>query len=456
MTEKIKQWTEPELLFKIGTQERIVDPRVGLDKYGPFDYNNGERKFNEVRLACISKETDLQRMNILIQKLSNKYRPKGMGSQVEYKGFSEIYKTNVKPFLRETTGLMANEEIAKVLNDKDPFQSIVNLYQSKIQEVQNRAKGKYDVLMIQVPRDFDNYQISDGRDLRCYIKVLAVRKDIKTQIVTEKVLNPWDDCDNMWHLSVGLYTKAGGVPWTVRELSTSLCFIGIAYGIKQGGAGQSILSGLAEVFDEYGKHVSMYTINCEAFGKDFTLETDRGYHLGKDKMKTLIENVIGEYRKAIQTSPKNVIIHKTTYFNQNEKEGVEEALEKDGTEYDLVYIQGYSSQRFLTAGRYPPERGTFWKKDDLTGILYTSGYVDEYRTYPGAGSPIPLELHKDQGNTKIDILGKQVLALTKMDWNSASLMLRNPVTTKYAARVVDVLKAGLQADELVKDIRYYM
>jgi len=456
MTEKIKQWTEPELLFTTGTQERIIDPRVGLDKYGPLDYSNKERKFNEIRLACISKETDLQRMQTLAQKLNNKYRPRGAGSQVEYKGFSEIYRINVKPFSQENTALISNEEITKALNNGDPFQAIVNLYQTKIQEIQNKAKGKYDVLMIQVPRDFDNYQISDGRDLRSYIKVLAVRKDIKTQVVTENVLNPWDDCDNMWHLSVGVYTKAGGVPWTVKELSTSLCFIGIAYGIKQGASGQSILSGLAEVFDEFGKHVSMYTINCEVFGKDFTLETDRGYHLGKDKMKTLIENAIGEYGKAIQTLPKNVIIHKTTFFNQNEKEGVREALEKNGTHYDLVYVQGNSSHRFLAAGKYPPERGIFWKKDDLTGILCTVGYVDDFRTYPGAGSPVPLELHKDQGDTKIDVLGKQVLALTKMDWNSASLMLKDPVTTKYAARVVDVLKAGLQADELVKDIRYYM
>jgi hypothetical protein len=457
MVENAVHWSEPGLRFKLGSQERICDPRVGLDKYGPLDSNTHRRTFRQIRLALICKKDDFTRVHALLSKLNSKFRPRGRSSQVQYKGFSQIYRLPLKLPTKEKSALLSGQEIYNTLNSEDPFESIVKLYRSKIQEIQNKISGKYDVLIIQIPRDFDNYQLSNGRDLRCYIKVFAIRKDIRTQIITEKALTSWDDCDNMWHLSVGIYTKAGGVPWTLQRLPTTACFVGIAYGIKSPGSGQTVLSGLVEIFDQWGEHVTMYTINAEEFGKDFILETDGSYHLSEEKMKTLLENLIEEYKKAKEgDTPTNVIIHKTTFFNGNEITGVEKALKKHNISYDLVHVQSYSSQRLLTSGIFPPKRGVFWKIDERSGIIYTTGYVTDFQTYPGAGSPIPLKLCRDQGGSGIDVLAKQVLALTKMDWNSANLMLRDPVTTKYASKVVDVLKAGLEADELIRDIRYYM
>jgi DNA-binding Lrp family transcriptional regulator len=88
--------------------------------------------------------------------------------------------------------------------------------------------------------------------------------------------------------------------------------------------------------------------------------------------------------------------------------------------------------------------------------LENQGYVKSLKTYPGIGIPKPLEFHIDGGKTRLEKLGKEILALTKMDWNSTNLMLREPVTIKYASNIVEILKAGLQPHEVVKDIRYYM
>jgi hypothetical protein len=61
-----------------------------------------------------------------------------------------------------------------------------------------------------------------------------------------------------------------------------------------------------------------------------------------------------------------------------------------------------------------------------------------------------------EGGSSIEKIGKEIFALTKMDWNNCNLMIREPVTTKYASYIVEILKAGLRADEIVKDLRYYM
>jgi hypothetical protein len=119
---------------------------------------------------------------------------------------------------------------------------------------------------------------------------LAIRREIVTQILTEKTLTSTYECENVWNLSLGLYVKAGGVPWMLKEFTNTRSFIGIGYGIRKLESGQSVLSGLAEIFDEFGEHLSMISITSEAFGKDFTLETDGSYHLNEEKIALLVES----------------------------------------------------------------------------------------------------------------------------------------------------------------------
>ncbi|NHV98168.1 MAG: hypothetical protein HA496_00815 [Thaumarchaeota archaeon] len=213
---------------------------------------------------------------------------------------------------------------------------------------------------------------------------------------------------------------------------------------------------MAEIFNEYGEHVSVVSITSEAFGKDFTLETDGSYHLNREKISVLIEKLIEEYRQKIGNPPEKIVLHKTTFFNPSEKEGVEEVLSKFDITYDLVNIIENPSLRFFGDGKMPPSRGTFYRIDATKGLLYTTGYVKSFKTYPGIGIPKPLEFHMDYGKTEIEKLGKEIFALTKMDWNNTNLMLREPVTVKYASNIIEILKAGLQSDEVVKDIRYYI
>ena len=81
----------------------------------------------------------------------------------------------------------------------------------------------------------------------------------------------------------------------LKEFSKTKCFIGIAYGIKKIESGQIVLAGLAEVFDEFGAHVTMTSITGEAFGKDYILETDGSYHLSRKNMASLVTRLINEY-----------------------------------------------------------------------------------------------------------------------------------------------------------------
>jgi hypothetical protein len=174
-------------------------------------------------------------------------------------------------------------------------------------------------------------------------------------------------------------------------------------------------------------------------------------------MRSLVAKAIRYYcEKYGEGTPLTVVILKTTDFKDYEIKAAKDVVGSSAT-LDLVHVLTNPMLRILGESQAPP-RGSFYQEesDPNTTLLYTTGYVSEDKTYPGIGSPAPLELRRDYGNTELSILGLQAFSLTKMDWNTTRVMLREPVTIKFARKVSDVIKAGLSAEELVRDFRYYM
>lgn len=92
-------------------------------------------------------------------------------------------------------------------------------------------------------------------------------------------------------------------------------------------------------------------------------------------------------------------------------------------------------------GDYPPLRGTAMRLDDAQTILYTRGSVDFFRTYPGLYVPNPLLLHAQRRDMPDwNLLLKETLALTKMNWNGTQFDGALPITLKAARQVGDILK----------------
>lgn len=75
-----------------------------------------------------------------------------------------------------------------------------------------------------------------------------------------------------------------------------------------------------------------------------------------------------------------------------------------------------------------------------TGILYTRGSVPYYGTYPGARIPRPLNLRPHDCETPLASLASEVLALTKMNWNSTQFSQALPIPIRAARQVGRVLK----------------
>jgi hypothetical protein len=97
--------------------------------------------------------------------------------------------------------------------------------------------------------------------------------------------------------------------------------------------------------------------------------------------------------------PARVVMHKTSYFNADEREGFKQAAEDEKLEVlDLVSVRR-SGARVLRAGDSPMVRGTAMLFDGKSGIVYLKGTVPYLKVYPGAYIPRALEFFRDDGET---------------------------------------------------------
>ena len=94
----------------------------------------------------------------------------------------------------------------------------------------------------------------------------------------------------------------------------------------------------------------------------------------------------------------------------------------------------------------PPDRGTLCIVEGKESFLFTTGYVPKWNEYPGPHIPSPLEIGTSSPDNIIES-AREILALTKMNWNSADGMGRHPITLSFARRV------GMVMTELEEDVK---
>jgi argonaute-like protein implicated in RNA metabolism and viral defense len=99
-----------------------------------------------------------------------------------------------------------------------------------------------------------------------------------------------------------------------------------------------------------------------------------------------------------------------------------------------------SLTRLYRLGLYPPLRGTFLSLDAKQHMLYSRGSVEFFETYPGMYTPRPLRLKMEFGDQTPTFLAKEVLGLTKMNWNNTQFDNSMPITLAAARQVGNVVK----------------
>jgi hypothetical protein len=276
------------------------------------------------------------------------------------------------------------------------------------------------------------------------LKARTMHAAIPTQLIWERSLRgehtSQDPASIAWNLTTGLYYKAGNIPWEVEGLPYDTCFLGISF-FKDGLHSQAAThTSLAQVFSGHGEGLVMK-------GGRAIKEPKRAAYMDRQTAERLVRDALALFESHHPGGKaRRLVVHKTSPFVPDEVSGIVQGLES-GIKLDLVSITERSGLRFLRTGEHPPLRGTYIKLADRETLLYTIGYIPEFRQYPGAKNPEPIILRHELGDSTRETLCEEIMALTKLNWNSCAYASKHPITVLFAEAVGSIMSEYLSIPE---------
>lgn len=467
---------EPELEFGAG---RHIDTRFGIMNYGPLDFDLPVAP-RRVNLGIIgSKESVegarewLERCRTEIPAKPSKDDPEKPNKQPNlfnrFPGYSPDFGFRSTLVMDNTlcrdfqkTAIIT---ITKLPDRNDRITRSVDLFMEEVRYLAQNTSAK--VIVCAVPMALleamgpDEVDDDDGEepttdiigpqlDFHDMLKARAMQHYHKSiQIILPSTYDETqhrkqsklgrrrelqDEATRAWNIHTALYYKADGVPWRLQRSSTELtvCYIGVSF--YKSLDKSTLLTSVAQVFNERGEGVVVRG------GAATVSKEDLQPHLPEQHAHDLLEDALTNYWDVHKTLPARVVMHKSSRFDTNEEHGFEAALKEKGiATHDFLWVSG-SASRLYRAGQYPPLRGTLLTLDENEMVLYTRGSVGFFETYPGKYVPVPLRIRSENTEQPQRMLAREILALTKMNWNNTQFDGAEPVTLRASRKCSNVLR----------------
>jgi hypothetical protein len=305
------------------------------------------------------------------------------------------------------------------------------------------------------------------RHFRRQLKARLLKDQIVTQIVRETTLTPEEFLDASgrapkrrledratltWKLATCSYYKSGGRPWQLADMRAGVCYVGIVYKQLPEGGDARYACCAAQMFLTDSEGV----VFRGALGPWYQPD-EKQFHLDKTAAMDLIEKVLSEYRVNHDDDPAELFIHAKSSFSDEEWEGFEAAcIGKRTRVVGVQILDGREHLKLFRPGNYPVIRGTALVTSDRSAYLWTSGYVPRLDTYMGPDTPNPLLVSIRRGEADIATVLADVLALTKLNFNSCLFNDRKPVTIRFADAIGDILVAAPLGTESRLPFKFYI
>lgn len=501
---------EPDLVF--GGQQEEKDPRIGLKYHGPYHFKSEKTPSpNRLRVGIVGTGETITMTKRILKVLQSEIKSASANKWLfpDFPGFN--VKTSIKcDFVTSENweAKITEQEITNVLNIADVNRRIaagVNLFRDKIRAI-SLEDNKPDVIVCAVPELIEQYcgisektrgakrpkftdlekKIAEFKkknqtfldewglgldtdeeprekdidlDFRNALKGKIMEYGIPIQLLRDSTAHSILNYGNnpkrstqepatfAWNFATALYYKANGKPWRLAKLRQDTCYVGISFYHNLLNPDQEVQTSMAQVFTHNGEGIVLK-------GSDVIVdEHTREPHLSEKQSEDLMTKALQTYTEKAGRTPSRVVIHKTTLFSDEERKGFAKAI--GNTAKDYVTINSKNPFRFLRVGNYPVLRGTVVHLSKGKCLLYTSGFTPRIRTYPGHHVPEPL-LITHQGDSEIVEICREIVGLTKLNWNTTEFATQLPITLEFATKVSKVLSELDEGKPLKNHYRFYM
>lgn len=267
------------------------------------------------------------------------------------------------------------------------------------------------------------------------------------QVVRETTLAP-EDFENgtrrslqdkasvAWNLSTTSFYKAGGRPWRVANVREGVCYVGLVFKKIESPKGRDNACCGAQMFLGTGEGV----VFKGAVGP-WHSEADNSYHLSQQKAAELMGLVVEAYKNIHGKPPRELFIHGKVWFDEKEWAGFESTVPAE-TKLVGVRIKRQNEIKLFRYGSKPVLRGSAVLLSEKSAYLWSTGFIPRLDTYPGREVPNPLTVDIVRGEVDIQVVLSDLMALTKLNFNSAGFSDGLPVTLRFADLVGEILTAG--------------
>ncbi len=440
---------EPLLRFHGGEHD---DPKTGIALYGPVGLANGTHP-GEVHVGLIGTDAGVAAARTLLESYAQGVE--GTEDVTPFPGCdaSTGYRATLTFSDKTTQRLTINElrEVTDTKKSRERFESAVALVDDKLRVLTGRDVPLNYVMLVVPDELYRRARATDyrdggpvHRDLRRAFKSYAMTRGTPTQLIRESTIIRPDSARSLdhpatvaWNLFTGLYFKSGGTPWAPTGLTPGSCFIGVSF-YRPLGDVSHMRASVAQAFDENGNG---WVLRGGEFPWNEARD-GRQPHLPPDLATQLVESSIERYREELNASPSRVVIHKESRFSDEERVAFADAVRTSlgkGASFDLVGLRQTSDVRLVREGKYPPLRGTLAEVGGRS-FLYSTGFLPHVGQYPHGHVPSPIEIVDHYGDADARRIFEEVLALTKLNWNSAGYAETLPITLRFSRLVGDVLR----------------
>tara|TARA_Y100001933_G_scaffold229005_1_gene244956 strand:+ start:91 stop:1344 length:1254 start_codon:yes stop_codon:yes gene_type:complete len=356
------------------------------------------------------------------------------------------------------------------LRQGEPQRDVAEILLAGIRQIATR-RHLFDVLVVYLPdwlapafRSPPDDAEGDF-DLHDTLKAVCAGQGIPVQILNDSALLYSCRCSVAWRLSLAMYTKVGGVPWKLAGFESRHAYVGLSYCLRKS-AKSKFVTCCSQVFDAEGTNLQFLLYESP----DGLYEGDNPY-LSRQDMRRVMARTIDLYQRQKGGPPSRLVVHKTTPFREDEIDGCIDALGSvddlelltvsDHTPWHGIRIDAPRGQGAKgDPAMYPIERGTvlplgsfeyaIWTQGNASGIGSGSFYKE------GKGIPRPLLVTRHLGTGGAHASARELLGLTKMNWNNDSLYDRMPVTLSYASILARVVKRLGSLSSTPYDFRFFM
>ena len=242
------------------------------------------------------------------------------------------------------------------------------------------------------------------------------------------------------------------------DIREGVCYIGLVFKNITSDKTKNNVCSAAQMFLKDGDG-SVFRGNIGLWESDKPYE----YHLDAASAEELIGMALDDYKEKWSKYPNELFIHSKTYFNDAEWGGFVQAVETRQAETLLsgIMIKDLNELKLYRLAKnqesnYGVLRGTALIVEDKEAYLCTKGFIPRLNTSNSVEMPRNLRIKIIRGTADIEVVLRDILALTKLNYNSSIYGDGIPVTLKFSNKIGSILTSTTEWKVDTRQFMYYI